>query len=169
MGAGTCLLVCLGGIGHIGRAFGCLCSPSSTNKRNRHFDRSCSFAVVVARPLPPTNETVISTEAAHGPTVSSAAEKPASLPKHSPAKGRCRCFFAVAVARSLPPTKETVISTEAAHGLIVSSAAEKPASLPKPHPAKAVAVALCLSSPKTAKPRPNPAQSRGLPVSPNRL
>src|SRR5207302_351871 len=103
-------------------------------------------AVVFAFSSQP-QKTVISTEAAHGLIVSSAAEKSASLPKQHlrhcrvPHPSRtlrlvgCKVpaiHDAVVFAFSSQPQK-TVISTEAAHGLIVSSAAEKSASLPKQH------------------------------------
>jgi hypothetical protein len=71
---------------------------------------------------------VISTEAAHSPIVSSAAERP----PHFAFAFACEFVSAVAVAAafafgffSFPPQK-CVISTEAAHSLIVSSAAERP-------------------------------------------
>jgi hypothetical protein len=84
----------------------CFClSPSpSTNLRVPHPSRTCdgwddkcslSRDAVAFALLLPTAKTVISTEAAHSLTVSSAAEKSASLPKQH--LSHCR-VFAVAVA-----------------------------------------------------------------------
>jgi hypothetical protein len=88
--------------------------------------RAVAFVVAVVCFLLTIPKVVISTEAAHGLIVSSAAEKSASLPKHP----SHRCVFAVAVALVvavvcfLLPIPRVVISTEAGHALCAQRSGE---------------------------------------------
>ncbi len=119
--------------------------------------RGPAFAVARSS-LTHSKNRVISTGAAHSFIVSSAAEKPASLPTPLPSQDTRLCFSCLSSPQetcfcrarsSLTHPKNRVISTGAAHSFIVSSGAEKPASLPTPFPSQNTRLcSSCSSSPQ---------------------